>query len=168
MARAVLPAVLLAGLLVAALWFAAPSANAVFAEPPLADPAEEARARQIMAGLRCLVCQNQSISDSNAPLARDLRLLVRERIAGGDSDAETVAFIVDRYGDWVLLDPPFKATTWALWAGPALVLLAAMLGIFAYHRRRARSVAGPTPLSAAERDRLARLIDHADDTPGGG
>ncbi len=159
---------LLAGVLGLALWFAAPPALAVFAEPPLADPVQEARARDIMQGLRCLVCQNQSISDSNAPLARDLRMLVRERIAGGDSDAEAVAFIVDRYGDWVLLDPPFKATTWALWAGPPLVLLVAALGILGLSRRAARAVAAPTPLSAAERDRLARLIDDADDTPGGG
>ncbi len=158
----------IAGALALALWFTAPPALAVFAEPPLADPVQEARAREIMQDLRCLVCQNQSISDSNAPLARDLRMLVRERIGGGDSDAEAVAFIVDRYGDWVLLDPPFKATTWALWAGPALVLLAAAFGVRAYHRRNTRAAAVPAPLSAAERDRRARRIDRADDAPGDG
>ena len=161
-------AALVAGILIVAFLGAVPPALAVFAEPPLADPAQEARAQDIMAGLRCLVCQNQSISDSNAPLARDLRMLVRERIAGGDSDAAAVGFIVERYGDWVLLDPPFKATTWALWAGPAVMLVAAMLGIFAYQRRNMRLAAAPVPLSAAERDRLARLLNDADDPPVGG
>ena len=100
---------------------AAPAA-AVEPDEILADAALEARARDISKELRCLVCQNQSIDDSNAKLARDLRLLVRERITKGDSNRQVIAYIVARYGDFVLLKPPFKATTWALWLGPPLIL----------------------------------------------
>ncbi len=155
--------------LVAQVWLASGPALAVFADRPLADSAAEARAQQMMRILRCLVCQNQPISDSNAPLARDLRILVRERIAGGDSDEQAVAFIVDRYGDWVLFDPPFKAKTWALWLGPALVLVLGGTAMLAYHRRLARpgAVARASPLSAAERDRLARLMGDLDEPPAG-
>jgi cytochrome c-type biogenesis protein CcmH len=94
----------------------------------LQNPNLEARARQLSQGLRCLVCQNQSIDDSNAPLAQDLRVLLRERLAAGDSDAEAVAFLVSRYGNFVLLKPPFQINTLILWAGPGLVLLIAVLG----------------------------------------
>ena len=171
MARAVLPAVLRAGLLVAALWFAAPSAFAVFAEPPLADPAAEARARHIMAGLRCLVCQNESIDSSNADLARELRLLVRERLVAGDSDRQVLDFLVKRYGDFVLLRPPFKPSTYILWFGPVLVLLVgggALL--YAVRRRRARPAAEAPPLTAEEAARLDRLLaeSEADGGPGQG
>src|SRR5690349_1582649 len=115
------------------------SATAVLAVTPdeqMSDPKLEARARQISHGLRCLVCQNQSIDDSDAPLARDLRLLVRERIKSGDSDGQVIDFIVARYGDFVLLKPPLTWHTALLWATPFLLLMAA---IFAIWRNTARS-----------------------------
>jgi cytochrome c-type biogenesis protein CcmH len=124
----------------------------------LADPAQEARARDISKGLRCLVCQNQSIDDSNADLARDLRVLVRERIAAGDSNDQVITFVTQRYGDYVLLTPPLKPSTVLLWAGPALVFLAAATGAFFYLRRRPAGAA-PAPLSDAEARRLKRLLD---------
>ena len=116
----------LAALLAALMPFATP-ALAVEPDEILADPALETRARHISAGLRCLVCQNQSIDDSNAPLARDLRLLVRERLKAGDSDAQVMQFIEDRYGEFVLLRPPFNARTLLLWLAPFLALLAAIV-----------------------------------------
>jgi cytochrome c-type biogenesis protein CcmH len=134
------------------------SANAVEPGEMLADPALEARARAISAELRCLVCQNQSIDDSNADLARDLRVLVRERLKAGDSDAQVIAFVAARYGDFVLLDPPFKATTALLWGGPALVLAIGVIGIAVYFRRR-NQAADPAPLSADEERRLQALLD---------
>ncbi|MFC1673702.1 cytochrome c-type biogenesis protein, partial [Pseudomonadota bacterium] len=94
----------------------------------LKDPALETRAREVGKGLRCVVCQNQSIDDSNAELARDMRVLVRDRIVAGDSNEEVMAYMVDRYGDFVLLDPPFKASTYVLWIGPAII---AALGLLA-------------------------------------
>ena len=124
----------------------------------LDDPVLEARARDIYKGLRCLVCQNQSIDDSDAGLARDLRVLVRERLVAGDSDSAAIAYITARYGDFVLLRPPFKAATWALWLGPAGILLAGAIGAAAFLRRR-RSASPAAPLSEAERHRLARLLD---------
>ena len=110
--------------------------------------------------LRCLVCQNQSIAESDAPLARDLRALVRERVAEGDSDAEVEAFVVARYGDFVLLRPPFKPRTWALWLGPPLVIVA---GALALARLRRRAPPAPEALDAAERDRLAALMNRDGD-----
>jgi cytochrome c-type biogenesis protein CcmH len=92
----------------------------------LADPALEARARALSQELRCLVCQNQSIDDSNADLAHDLRVLVRERLVAGDSDANVLAYLTSRYGDYVLLRPPVKPATWALWFGPPALLLAGL------------------------------------------
>jgi cytochrome c-type biogenesis protein CcmH len=126
----------------------------------LDDPALEARAREISRELRCLVCQNQSIDDSDATLARDLRLLVRERLVAGDDDREVVNYVVSRYGDFVLLKPPFKPATYALWFAPPL---AAGLGVFAvvtfYRRRRgAAAVSEPKPLTEDERKRLERLV----------
>ena len=103
------------------LCLAAVSAGAVNPDEMLDDPALEARAREISKGLRCLVCQNQSIDDSDADLARDLRVLVRERLAAGDSDGQVIGYVVSRYGDFVLMRPPFKAATYALWLGPALI-----------------------------------------------
>ncbi|MBW8270319.1 cytochrome c-type biogenesis protein [Caldovatus aquaticus] len=126
----------------------------------LADPALEARARAIGRELRCLVCQNQSIEDSNADLARDLRRLVRERIAAGASDAEVVRFVHARYGDFVLLRPPLTAATALLWAMPALALAGGGAAILlALRRRRAAPDAAveTAPLSEAERARLAAL-----------
>jgi cytochrome c-type biogenesis protein CcmH len=135
------------------------SANAVEPGEMLADPALEARARAISAELRCLVCQNQSIDDSNADLARDLRVLVRERLKAGDSDAQVIAFVAARYGDFVLLDPPFKATTALLWGGPALVFAAGLVGIAVWFRRRRAEGSEPAPLSADEERRLQALLD---------
>jgi cytochrome c-type biogenesis protein CcmH len=123
----------------------------------LADPALEARAREISRGLRCLVCQNESIDESQAELARDLRLLVRERLVGGDSDEQVVQFIVDRYGDFVLLRPPLKPATYPLWAAPA-VLLAIAAAILARYLRRHRRGAPQPPLTSEERTRVDALL----------
>ena len=144
-------------LLMAIALLAAAPAWAVEPDEMLADPALEARAREIGRDLRCLVCQNESIEDSNADLARDLRLLVRERLVAGDSDAEVIAYISARYGDFVLLDPPVKPKTWALWFGPGLLLIVAGAGVFLYLRRR-QTAGAPAPLDAAERNRLEALL----------
>jgi cytochrome c-type biogenesis protein CcmH len=125
----------------------------------LADPALEQRARALGKQLRCLVCQNQSIDDSNATLARDLRLLVRERLVAGDSDAEIIGFLTARYGDFVLLKPPVRPATWGLWFGPLLVLLVAALGIAIYLRRRPARTPAAAPLSAEEQARLDALLE---------
>jgi cytochrome c-type biogenesis protein CcmH len=135
----------------------------------LADPALEERARGLTRQLRCLVCQNQSIDDSNADLARDLRRLVRERLEAGDTDEEVIAFMTARYGDFVLLKPPVRPGTYALWFGPVLVLLVAGGGVAVYLRRRRRGLAaaaGPEPLSPAERARLDALLGRVDDAGG--
>ncbi len=132
---------------------------AVAVDPPLADPALEARARELHKQLRCLVCQNQSIEDSNAALARDLRVLVRERVAAGDSDAAVLDFVVARYGDWVLLQPPLKGSTVLLWAAPVVLLLAAALGAFFWLRAGGRGApATAADLSESERRRLDALM----------
>ena len=148
-------AFLLCVLLAAAL--AAPVA-AVEPGEVLKDPVLETRAREISKELRCLVCQNQSIDDSNATLARDLRVLVRERLKAGDSDTQVVDFVVARYGDFVLLNPPFKATTALLWGGPALLLLLGAFGVVVWFRGR-RQVAASAPLSADEKRRLDALLE---------
>jgi cytochrome c-type biogenesis protein CcmH len=122
----------------------------------LRDPALEQRAREIGKELRCLVCQNQSIEDSDAALARDLRQIVREQITRGASDAEVMRFVHDRYGDFVLLRPPVNTATILLWATPALALLLGGLLVLMTLRRRAAS-AGPRELTEAERARLAAL-----------
>lgn len=140
-----------------ALALAAP-AWAVQPGEELADPALEARARSLSREIRCLVCQNQSIDDSEAELARDLRLILRERIAAGDSDAEVKDYLVARYGDFVLLDPPIKPTTWLLWFGPAAILLIALGGAWLYLRRRP-SLAEAAPLDPDERAELDRLME---------
>jgi cytochrome c-type biogenesis protein CcmH len=135
------------------------AASAAFAVEPdeiLPDAKLEARARAISAGLRCLVCQNQSIDDSNAPLARDLRLLVRERLKAGDSNAQVMQFVEDRYGEFVLLRPAFNAHTLLLWLAPLLVLLGA---IWAASRALARPPPQTTaPLTEAEEERLRALL----------
>ncbi|HAN62774.1 MAG TPA: cytochrome c-type biogenesis protein CcmH, partial [Rhizobiales bacterium] len=125
----------------------------------LPDPALEARARAISEGLRCLVCQNQSIDDSDAPLAKDLRLLVRERLKAGDSDQEIVDFIVARYGEFVLLKPRFETHTLVLWFATPAVFLAALLLIALAYRRRKASAESLAPLSVNEKRRLKRLLD---------
>ena len=126
----------------------------------LQDPALEERAREISRGLRCLVCRNESIDESNAELARDLRLLVRERLLAGDSNTEAVDFIVDRYGEYVLLRPTITGANWLLWAaGPLMLLIAAGIGV-GYIRGRARSVeAEPgADLTASETARLNEIM----------
>ena len=123
----------------------------------LADPALEARARAIAAELRCLVCQNQSIDDSDAPLARDLRILVRERIAAGDSDAQVMDFLVARYGDFVLLRPPLKLDTLLLWGAPLIALCAGGFALWRTFRHRAAVAQAPSPLSEAEKAKLRAL-----------
>jgi len=132
-------------------------ANAVQPDEVLADPKLEARARAISAGLRCLVCQNQSIDDSKAELARDLRLLVRERLKAGRSDEQVRDFLVERYGNFILLKPPFDLETILLWGMPALVLAVGATALL-FGWRPPQSVR-PAPLSQAERDRLAVLLD---------
>jgi cytochrome c-type biogenesis protein CcmH len=144
-------------LALALLLLAAPALAAV-GDPAeqLPDPAQEARAREIGRELRCLVCQNQSIEDSDADLARDLRRIVREQVAAGRSDADVMRYLHDRYGDFVLLRPPFTAATALLWAMPAVALLGGGLMILALRRRRA---APPAELTEAERARLAEIED---------
>ena len=134
------------------------AAPAVEPRERLADPAQEARARSISSQLRCLVCQNESIDDSGADLAHDLRVLLRERIAGGDSDAQALDFIVSRYGDFVLLKPPVTPATYVLWFGPPAVLALGGIGAVLYVRRRRRAAIAPVPLSEAERQRVAQLL----------
>lgn len=142
------------------LVLAAPFARAVQPDEILPDPAEEARARAITRDLRCLVCQNESIDASNAELARDLRLLVRERIKAGDTDREVIDYVVARYGVYVLLDPPFTAATYLLWIGPFVVLLAGGAVAWQVLRKgkRAPEPAMERGLTAEEEARLARLL----------
>ena len=143
------------------------SASQSFSVQPdeiLPDPALESRARTLSSELRCMVCQNQSIDDSDAPLARDLRLLVRERLKAGDSDTQVLDFLTARYGQFVLLKPRFGWDTALLWLAPAGVLLAGVWGLVALLRRRRASPLGGADvgqpgLTAAERGRLAQLLD---------
>jgi cytochrome c-type biogenesis protein CcmH len=143
----------------ALLLAAAGAARAVEPSEMLKDPVLEARARAISKELRCLVCQNQSIDDSGADLAHDLRVIVRERLTAGDSDEQVKAYLVARYGDFILLDPPFKAKTLLLWGGPALVLLLGAGAIVFAYRRRRLDAAPPAALSEDEKKRLARIVD---------
>ena len=153
-----------------ALILSAGLVQAVEPNEVLKDPALEKRARDISKRLRCLVCQNQSIDDSDAGLARDLRVLVRERLRAGDSDEAVVEFVVARYGDFVLLRPPLKPTTYALWFGPPVILLIAGFGVAVFlRRRRPERAGGVAPLDAAEQERLDALLAQdglADDGPG--
>jgi cytochrome c-type biogenesis protein CcmH len=136
------------------------AARAVEPSEILPDPVLEARAREISAGLRCMVCQNQSIDDSQADLAKDLRVLVRERLKAGDSDDQIRGFLVQRYGDFILLKPPFKWATLLLWLGPLLVLLlGAGASYISARRKAADSAAAPAELSEAEKQRLAAILD---------
>jgi cytochrome c-type biogenesis protein CcmH len=123
-------------------------------EKPLADPALEAQARALMKEIRCVVCQNQSIEDSNADLARDMRTIVRERVVLGDSPANVRAYLVDRYGDWVLLKPPFTSSTYLLWGSPLLAVFA-FLFLLARRRRKAPAQA----LNEAEEKRLQQILE---------
>ncbi len=135
-------------------------ALAVRPDEILPDAALEARARALGRDLRCLVCQNQSIDDSDADLARDLRRLVRERLVAGDSDAQIRTFLVDRYGDFVRLDPPLKASTMVLWFGPPLVLALGLAGVVVFIRRR--EAEPPEGLDPIERARLERVLAEDD------
>jgi len=133
------------------------AALAVNPDEILPDPAQEARARAVGRDLRCLVCQNQSIDDSDAGLARDLRIIVRERIKAGDSDSQIKDYLVGRYGDFVLLNPPFKPATWLLWLGPLLLAAIAAMVALAFYRRAGQR-APERPLSEAETKALEALI----------
>lgn len=147
---------LLFGLLgLAFLMFSWP-ANAVRPDEMLADPVLEARARDVSRELRCLVCRNQSIDDSDADLAHDLRVLVRQRLMSGDSNDQVVAYIRSRYGDFVLLRPPFEPLTLLLWLGPALVLVLGGIGVIRFYRQR--EPVAPPPLTSEERRRLSAMV----------
>ena len=127
-------------------------------EPQLPDAALEARAQELNKRIRCLVCQNQSIHESNAELARDLRVVVRERIAAGDTDEQTVAYLVARFGDWVLLKPPFNGRTILLWLGPPAILAVGIAGIALFLLRARQNTPQINPLSADEKARIAELL----------
>lgn len=140
------------------LLFLAGTAWAVEPDEVLDDPALESRAREISKGLRCMICRNESIDESDAALARDLRLLVRERIANGESDEEVVAFVVERYGEYVLLNPRRDGINLVLWAAAPILLLAGLVAAGTFLVRRRRS-AKPDALTAVEKARLAELMD---------
>jgi cytochrome c-type biogenesis protein CcmH len=141
-----------------ALAFAAVPASAVEPDEIRPDAAMEQRARELSAGLRCLVCQNQSIDDSHAPLARDLRLLVRERIKAGDSNEAVLDFVVARYGDFVLLKPPMRGSTLILWPPPVVVLIGGILLARAARRNATKTSSGKDELSADEAARLEKIL----------
>ena len=153
---------LLAGLVAVTVMMGLPAAYAVQPDEIMADPAKELRARDLSRELRCMVCQNQSIDDSEAPLARDLRLLVRERIAAGDSDAQVIDFLVARYGEFVLLKPRVNQHTLLLWLVPPLALLGGGFALWRYSRRRPKSGddtdESVVKLTADEQARLERLM----------
>jgi cytochrome c-type biogenesis protein CcmH len=133
-------------------------AMAVEPDEVLADPALEARARALSAELRCMVCQNQSIDDSDAPLARDLRILLRERISAGESDAEVIDFLVARYGEFILLKPRFNVNTALLWiVPPAVLVIGGVVAVILFRRRRKANEA--VPLDDAEKRRLEAILD---------
>lgn len=146
-------------LAVALMLLAAAPALAADPSEMLKDPVLEKKAEDLGKELRCLVCQNESIEDSNADLARDLRIIVRERIAKGESPDQVKQYVVDRYGDYVLLKPPFKGSTLVLWLGPFVLLVLGAAAAFAVFRRRTGAGAvPPPPLSAEEKRRLDALL----------
>ena len=140
----------------ALLLFTATPAHAVRPDEMLTDPGLEVRAREVGRELRCLVCRNQSIDDSDADLAHDLRVLVRDRIKDGDSNDQVVAYVRSRYGDFVLLRPPVEIGTLLLWGGPLLILLLGGVALARFYRGRDETA--PPPLSAEERERLASVL----------
>jgi cytochrome c-type biogenesis protein CcmH len=155
---------ILAGVFAIAVMMGASAAYAVQPDEIMSDPVKEARARDLSRELRCMVCQNQSIDDSEAPLARDLRLLVRERIAAGDSDAQVIDFLVARYGEFVLLKPRLEPHTLLLWLLPPLALAGGGLALWMQSRRRSGSAAAEgVSLTPDEEARLAALI--SDEAP---
>ena len=136
------------------------AAGAVEPGEILDDPRLEERAREVSKGLRCLVCQNQSIDESDAELARDLRLLVRQRLTAGDSNQQVIDYVGSRYGDFVLLMPPLKGATYVLWFGPLVIAGLGILAVIIFFRRRQRTPpAAPPPLSADEKRRLREFLD---------
>ena len=149
--RLILAAALLIASGVAMVWAVEPSER-------LADPALEARARVISQELRCLVCQNESIDASNAPLAHDLRVLVRKQLVAGDSDQQVLNYIVARYGVFVLLDPPFEPRTWLLWLAPPALVLGTGTALLLRARQRRGPDPTPPELTRAERDRASELL----------
>ena len=138
--------------------------NVVAVEPSeiLQNPQLETRARSLSQNIRCLVCQNQSIDDSNASLAKDLRKIVREQLVSGASDDEIYSFLIERYGDFVLLRPPVKATTYILWYGPLFIFFAGLVlsALFLIRRKR---ILPEEPLSHSEKEELSRLISRKDE-----
>jgi cytochrome c-type biogenesis protein CcmH len=145
-------------LLAAAVMLLVSPAGAVEPSEMLKNPTLEARARAVSRELRCLVCQNESIDESNADLAHDLRVLLRQRIAAGDTDRQAMDFIVRRYGDFVLLKPPVEPATYLLWFGPVLLLIAGGSGAVIFVRRRNAAAREPAPLTQQERQRLDALL----------
>lgn len=140
------------------LW--ATAALAVQPDEVLDDPALEARARDLSKDLRCLVCRNESIDESNADLARDLRLLVRERLVAGDSDDQVIDFVVDRYGEYVLLKPTTSGGNWLLWAaGPLMLVLAGGIGVIYLRKRADAPRLQEAALNDEEQERLRRILD---------
>ncbi len=131
---------------------------AVLPDEVLDDPVLEARALNLSQEIRCLVCQSENIESSNADFARDLRLLVRERMVAGDSDDDVKAYLVARFGDFVLFKPPVKPATYLLWFGPVLIMLLGAGSVVAYFTHLRRNRVEPAPLNAAERERLERLL----------
>lgn len=155
--RRIAPILVLLAVL-ACLWTAG-GALALGVDAPLPDPAAEARVQGIANSLRCLVCQNQTIAESDADLARDLRAIIREQIAEGADDGQIRGYLVSRYGEWILMRPPFNWRNALLWAAPALLLLAG-IAVIVRNRRRARDAApAARPLDAAEEARLAALLE---------
>jgi cytochrome c-type biogenesis protein CcmH len=144
---------------VIALSLLALPALAVQPDEILKDPVLETRARALSQELRCMVCQNQSIDDSDAPLAKDLRVLVRERLTAGDSDGQVIDFLVARYGEFVLLKPRLSWHTVLLWLAPFTVFLLGAWGLIALWRRRRMESAAPAPLTAAEQARITELLE---------
>jgi cytochrome c-type biogenesis protein CcmH len=149
-------------LLTAMLLLTALVAHAVEPRERLADPALEARARAISGQLRCLVCQNESIDESGADLAHDIRVFVRERLTAGDTDGQAMAAVVNRYGAFVLLKPPVEPATYLLWYGPPLLLVVGLCGTLVWLRRRQTTQVDAPPLSAEERRRLDGLMGGTD------
>jgi len=136
----------------------APSMVAAYAQEPEFDPKVEAAAREVGKSLRCVVCQNQSIEDSGAPLAADMRRLVRERLAAGESPDEVRAYMTDRYGNFVLMKPPVQLDTLLLWLGPLLFACLALAGWLVYVRPRTQIAAAAEPLTEEEQRALARRL----------
>jgi len=167
-----LKAVLLGAALVLSGLAMRPEAYAALPEERLEDPELEERAREVSKGLRCLVCQNQSIDDSNATLARELRIIVRERIAAGDSNEEVLDYVVARYGDYVLMRPPVNAKTVILWISPLLLVALGGYGVFTFLRTQKKLAAAPDhaarPLTPEEERALARALEDAGDAESAG